>query len=231
MFNSGRRAGRREAATVIARRAGRIAFGIALGAGMIALARFTFLADPRSSALGALQAHLGARDRTTAIIAATWLAAAASYVVVRLGVWLAAPAPRGDALLRASLVVPAIGLALALPLGFHLVICVIAGGTFDEWAALSVRAVGIAHLVFAATFAIRAAQLARTSTPAMSIGGIYGASVAASLIPWGPLVLPEIVTALTGLLVLPVLWAFDGLAARERMALVQLPAARARRVP
>ena len=231
MFNSRPRPARREAATVLARRAGRIAFGIALVAGMSLLAWFT-LADPRCSALArALDAHAGAHDVTSAIISGTWLAAAASYLVVRLAVWLAAPAPRGDALLRASLVVPAIGLALALPLGFHLVICTLAGGELHEWASASVRAVGIAHLVFAATFALRAAALARTSTPRISHQDIFLATVAASAIPLGMFVLPEILTAHTGLLVLPVLWAFDRLAERERDALAQLPAARARRVP
>ena len=228
MFNSQARAGRRQAATVLARRAGRIAFGLALAAGMSLLAWFT-LVDPRSSALArGLDARAGAHDVTAVIISGTWLAAAAGYLVVRLGVWLAAPAPRGDALLRASLVVPAIGLALAVPLGLHLAICTLAGGEFHEWASASVRAVGIAHLVFAATFALRAAGLARTSTPRISHQDIYLATVVASAIPLGMFVLPEILTALTGLAVLPVLSAFDWLAERERGALPLLPAARAR---
>lgn len=156
------------------------------------------------------------------IIAVTWAAAVIAYALTRLVVWLAAPAPRGDALLRASLVAPAVGLALALPLSLHGLYFLMTGGQFDDWVRLSVAVVGFAHVVFALTFGMHAAQFAR-GEPRMTIGGIFLWSTCASILPWGIIVIPEILTAITGVFVLPVLYAFDAVARRERDALPSLP--------
>ena len=152
----------------------------------------------------------------------TWFAAVGIGLIVRGIVWLAAPAPRGDALLEASLVTPAIGLALILPLSLHMVVMT---GEFDSWVRLSVRVVGVAHVVFAALFGARAAGLARTATPRMSIGGIFVWSVLASFVPW-PFIIPQALTAVTGLFILPVIFVFDAIAAHERDALPALPSAK-----
>ena len=218
---------------VLARRAGRIAFGLVLTGGMIVLAWWS-LAGQAPPLVGTWRPHTGPPPAGE-ILEVIWLVAGTSYAIVRLGMRRAALAPRGDALLRASLVAPAVGLGLALPLSLHGLAFALPGAGlgpgFDTWADTSVRAVGLAHLVFAATFARRAAQLARSGAPTMSVGGIYLWAVLASAIPWGMFLLPEALTAVTGVFVLPVLFAFDRLAARERDALAQLPTARARRMP
>jgi hypothetical protein len=162
---------RSPATSVLARRAARIGLGLVLVAGML------------------LVAH-GSAPRDTLVV--TWPVAGSVFLVIRAGVWLVAPAPRGDALLRASLVVPAIGLALALPLTIHLLWFVIAGANFDRWAQLSVPAAGAAHVAFAVLFAFRAAELARTGDPHLSISTIYLLTVLASTIPFGVFILPEL---------------------------------------
>src|SRR5690349_11715443 len=82
--------------------------------------------------------------------------AGGSALVVRLIVWLVDPAPRGDALLAASLAIPAAGLALMLPLSLHMIVM---KGDFDSWVRMSVTVVGLAHVVFAVLFAARAVGL------------------------------------------------------------------------
>lgn len=215
------------AANVLGRRAGRIAFGLVLVVGMASIAYeaihgrgiWSSFGGPFSDNAFAHPLHAGR------IMAVTWAAAVAAYAITRLVVWWVAPAPRGDALLRASLVVPAVGLALALPLGLHALWFLITGGELDGWVRMSVAVVGLSHLVFALTFGMHAAQLAR-GTPRMTIGGIFLWSTCASIIPWGLFVLPEILTAITGLFVLPVLHIFDALAERDRDALPSLPRAK-----
>jgi hypothetical protein len=214
-------------ANVLGRRAGRIAFGIVLILGMASIAYETihgrdvwsWFGGPFSDNAAAHPLHAGL------IIAVTWAVAVVAYAIVRLAVWWAAPAPRGDALLRASLVVPAVGLALALPLGFHGLWFLITGAEFDSWVRMSVAVVGLSHLVFALTFGMHAAQLAR-GAPRMTIGGIFLWSTCASVIPWGIFVLPELLTLITGMLVLPVLYIFDALAESDRDALPALPRAK-----
>jgi hypothetical protein len=159
------------------------------------------------------------------LLAATWLVALVAYGATRLAVWVAAPAPRGDALLRRSLVVPAVGIALALPLSLHAIPFLLAGEDFREWVCASIAAVGFAHLVFAVTFAMRAGQLA-DGEPRVTIRRIVKWSVIASLVPCGMFLLPEILTAITALFVVPVLHMFDAIARRERDALPVLPVAR-----
>ena len=153
---------------------------------------------------------------------ATWAIAVVSALVVRLIVWLLDPAPRGDALLAASLAIPAAGLALMLPLSLHMIVM---KGDFDSWVRMSVTVVGLAHVVFAVLFAARAAGLARTATPAVSLGAIYVWTMFASFVPW-PFIIPQVLTGITGLFILPVAFAFDALATREREALPQLPLAK-----
>jgi hypothetical protein len=206
------------AANVLGRRAGRIAFGAVLILGMAAQ---VYGALAASLAVGTVEGltHSGL------LLAATWGLALVAYAAVRLGVSVAAPAPHGDAYLRKSLVVPAVGVALALPLSIHGVGFLVVGGDFGSWVAVSLFVTGLAHLVFALTFGMRAAQLARGEAR-MTIRRIFLWSTCASILPIGFFVIPVILTAVTGLFVLPALHAFDTIALRERDALPILPIAR-----
>ena len=215
-------------ANILARRAGRIAFGLVLLLGMGSIAWEVIRGNSLWGTFGGPFSADADRAKLDAAmtLAATWAAATAVYGIVRLAVWAAAPAPRGDALLRASLIVPAVGLAFALPLTLHGLWFAMTGGNFDAWVRLSVAVVGFAHVVFALTFGMRAAQLTRTARPTMTIGSIFLWSVCASVIPWGLLFLPETLTLITGVAILPVLHIFDAIARRERDALPVLPVAR-----
>jgi hypothetical protein len=198
---------------VIGRRAGRIAFGAALLAGMASIVVRSVHGDVRGAG----------HD-----LVVTWLAAIAIGAAVRLGVRWSRVFPGGDALLTASLVVPALGLAAVLPLSVHGLWALVTHGNargFDQWFVLSVRVVGFAHVVFALLFAVHARQLARAERPGVTLGAIYGWTVLASAVPLGMWVLPEVITAVTGLPILVVLHVFDQIAARERTALPVLPRA------
>jgi hypothetical protein len=218
----------RSTANILGRRAARIAFGIVLLLGMGSLAWQVIRGNSLWATFGGPFSADGDRAKLDAAmtLATTWVAATVVYAIVRVAVWATAPAPRGDALLRASLVVPAVGLAFALPLTLHGLWFAMTGGNFDAWVRLSVAVVGFAHVVFALTFGMRAAQLTRTSRPTMTIGSIFLWSVCASVIPWGLLFLPETLTLITGVAILPVLHIFDAVARRERDALPTLPVAR-----
>jgi hypothetical protein len=206
------------AAAVLGRRAGRIAFGAVLILGMAAQ---VYGAVAMSLACGTVK---GPPD-SGRLLAATWCLALLAYGVTRLLVWVAGPAPRGDAFLRKSLVVPAVGIAIALPLSIHGVGFLVVGGDFGSWVAVSLFVTGLAHLVFALTFGMRAAQLARGEAR-MTIRRIFLWSTCASILPIGFFVIPVILTAVTGLFVMPALHAFDTIALRERDALPVLPIAR-----
>jgi hypothetical protein len=215
------------AASMLSRRAGRIAFGTVLILGMAAEVYGAVRGPGAWAWVSRSFAHDEVHGWTHSgpLLALTWLVALVAYAVVRLAVRAAAPPPRDDALLRESLVVPAVGIALALPLTIHGLFFLLVGGDFGEWVAASVALVGLAHLVFALTFGMHAAQLAR-GEPRMTIRRVFWWSVCASLVPGALFLLPEILTAITGLFVLPVLHMFDALARRDRDALPVLPVAR-----
>ena len=120
---------------------------------------------------------------------------------------------------------PAVGVALALPLSIHGVGFLVVGGDFGSWVAVSLFVTGLAHLVFALTFGMRAAQLARGEAR-MTIRRIFLWSTCASIVPIGFFIIPVVLTAVTGLFVMPALHAFDTIALRERDALPILPIAR-----
>jgi hypothetical protein len=197
----------------VARRCGYIAFGLVLLAGMGAIV------------WRALHGH---PDDAGQNLALTWLGAVVTAALVWGIARIVKPIPGGDALLRASLVIPALGLACALPLSMHGLWALLihsSAHAYDDWFDTSLRVVGFAHVVFMLLFAVHARQLATTNRPAMSIAGIYGWTVLASCVPLGMWILPEVLTAITGLPILIVMLVFDEIAARERTALPALPRA------
>jgi hypothetical protein len=199
---------------LVVRQAARIVFGTILfiGAGAIVL-RMPF----------GLFGH-----EIADVLAWTWLAAICGALATRV---VASFLPSGSpsrSLLHLSFVVPAIGIALVLPLSLHLIYFVLFEGDlrgFNEWATYSMVFAGLAHVVFATLTAVRASQLARGKSP-MGVGVIYAGSVAAGMIPLP--VIPCLLIAITGIPIVPLLHLMKPLAARERAALETLPRAVAR---
>jgi len=206
MFNS----------SLYGRRAGRIAFGTVLFAGTAVLVQRLVHGGPL---LG--QAH------AWQIIAATWIAAAVVGKIVAVASSGSARDPQG--MFKASVVVPSIGIALLLPLTLQMPFLLGDGGAaeFDGWAKVSLPIAGATHLVFAALVALRASRLveggvARVITP----GQIYVIVIAVSCIPFALLyMIPPVIVALTGLPILPLLYAMKNLVERERAAVPELPRA------
>jgi hypothetical protein len=228
-------------ASIHGRRAGRIAFGAVLILGMTSRVYETVVHGTPSEYSGPFNDDVLHPTHVTRYLAVTWAIAIAGYALVRLFVRVTAPAPRGDGLLRASLVVPAVGIALVLPLTVHgAFVQPFGSAAFDTWFQVSMLVLGAPQLVFALTFGIHASQLAR-GEPRMTIRWVFRWSVRASLVPSAIFVVMEpqgmlfaavgaletaLATAITGLLVLPVLRRFDALARRDRDALPVLPLAR-----
>ena len=208
--------GRRDDYT--APQAARVAFGAVLLVGAVVM-------------VAKAQLHMTSDDaQTPDIIATTWLLAIAAGAVAYAIASYLPPAGRRDRLLQWSLVVPAAGLALVLPLSLHLLWCVVLDRSlvgFDEWVGLSMLFAGFAHAMFVLLACLRASQLAR-GVPAVSVSTIYFACVAAGSLPFP--VVPSIIIALTGLPILPLLLLMKPLAAREREAPAPLPRAIARPV-
>jgi hypothetical protein len=98
-----------------------------------------------------------------------------------------------------------------LPLTLHLVVASIGGYTargFDDWCFWSVVFVSIAHVVFAILVGMRAAAIAGGQPP-ISVGSIYIATVTLAGVPGVILVVPLIITALTGIPLLPLLYGME----------------------
>ncbi len=220
--------------STLARRAGRIAFGVVLALGMLVLAVFAIRCGFRTMPIHAWQLLLG-----------TWLAAFGAAALVRTLTDVAAP-PRPTALDEdrhrvAAFVVPAVGLALIAPLTVHLLVVVLlqldhamtwhalrrALERFDDWAVLSLALTGPAHATFALLVGRRATQLARDQIPT-SVEAIYVASTIAACVPGIVVLLPPVIVALTGLPLLPFLHGMRRVAERDRDPRRALPAAIAR---
>jgi hypothetical protein len=114
---------------------------------------------------------------------------------------------RGDRHRVAGYVVPAMGVALMAPLTLHLGVGALMHNTargFDDWCFWSVVFVSVAHVVFAILVGLRAAAIVQ-GRPPISVGTIYIATVTLAGVPGVLLVLPLIITAITGLPLLPLL--------------------------
>lgn len=186
--------------------AARVAFGLVLVAGA---ARVVCIAHAAS--------HAAVTGSATAVaLGHAWLAATAAAVATYAILRILPQVREREHIREASFVLPAIGAALVLPLSVHALWKLASGAglhDFDEWAWLSIVFTGLAHVVFAISAAVRASQLARGKPP-IHTGMIYAITIAAGMFPFP--VLPSIYIALTGIPILPLVYAMKPLAARER---------------
>lgn len=136
------------------------------------------------------------------VLGATWTVAfVAGWIVQQLEL---ATKRAGSDLLAASFAVPAVGVALLLPLTLHLPVALALGvgvAGFDKWAQLSLYVTAPAHLTFAFLAALRAIRLAQ-GRPAVSTRRIYVTTLIVSAIPF---VIPPLLVGFTGLAIIPLL--------------------------
>ena len=204
---------------IIARRIGRITFGGVLLVGVVHL-----IVAACSGELGheSLQAgHAGSGLDAARTIERTWLIAVLAGVVA----WRVAArlpfTPHPERLFAESLMVPAAGIALLLPITLHMpVILVIRdSAAFDVWVVASMWITGLAHAVFAIGSMLRGKQLI-AGEPACSPRKIYIATVVTSCVPFAVLyAIPPVIVALTALPFVPLLRAMEWIVIRERREL------------
>lgn len=160
------------------------------------------------------------------LFAWTWGLALAALIGGRvLAPHLPVPALRARRL-RASLVVPAIGGALIIPLTLHLLAWPLLGYTaaeFDRWVAMSCVLAAAPHAALATLAAVRAADLA-AGRPPVRVWVIFAAATAAANVPF-PIV-PAVIVAITGIPIVPMLVWLERIAWRERQLVAEpVPAA------
>lgn len=196
---------------VLARRTGRIAFGVGflVGPALIVLLHVAGVVEVKHVAPFLLTGWFGAllaRIVVTAV-ARSWLADGDGRT--------------GDELLTASLVVPGVVLAFLGPLSLHAPIAFALGGHegLDGWTAMGFMVVGFAHLTLAALVVLRAWRLVE-GEHAMSPTRIYCWVVGAACVP-GALAfgIPPIITAFTGVAALPLLKHMQSIVDEERRRL------------
>jgi hypothetical protein len=199
--------------TVRGRRAGRIAFGAVLIAGMVLLIERLLLAREDAS-------------HAALVMAGTWAAALAAYAAVG---WRASrrELAHADELAVPGLVLPSIGVALMYPLALHLPVALLLGGAsgFDAWARFALVITGPTHLVLALLAAHRADQIVR-GAPGMKPTTIYWICVAVSCVPFAILfMIPPLLVALTGLPAVGLMDWGERIADAERGAVCPVPRA------
>lgn len=204
--------------SVRGQRVGRIAFGIALLAGVSVMAhRLLTTRYPE----------------VAPVILVPWAAAFAAYAIFGL-LGSRRPLEHAGELAVPGLVVPSIGVALLLPLTLHLLVGYALTGEldwFDEWAQLSGFITGPTHLALAVLVGWRARQLA-TGVKAMTTGRIFWVCLGVSCVPFGFLyMIPPFLVAITGGPITVLIQLMEPLAARdrERAAATALPIAIAAR--
>jgi hypothetical protein len=203
---------------LIANRAARIAFGLVLLAGMLFIVTCTITTDKWLDH-GPDDMHMWH------LILGTWLAALIVAGVVRAVATLLHLGGNPETLRHAALAVPAVGIALLLPLTLHMPFIQLAGSEFfDAWAFISLFAAGAAHVVFALFVLVRANQLVAGREP-VSIKTIYLWTCVAGAVP---VVVPAIFVAITGIPCIRLLIYMERVAYRDRVATGELPFAVAR---
>jgi hypothetical protein len=199
---------------IIARRIGRTVFGGMLFAGILALAM-----------AGASWSYDTGTLHAARLIMATWLCAGLAGWIARMIAQRLPLSGSADHLLIRSVVLPAAGMALLLPLTFHMpvVLLISDGEGFDVWVAVSLWITGVPHLVFAATWSVRIYRLA-TGKPALSPGTIFLSTVLASCVPFILLyAIPPALVALTAVPCMGVMYMLEGIVERERVHSAVLP--------
>lgn len=206
------------ASTLVARRLGRITFGVVLLAGLLYLLTHGWL--------DVLECHRWHYHLHAALVlTATWGAAfAANFVVRVVATKLQLRDPSGRRFV-ASVVLPAAAIALVLPISIHMPFALLIAGAsgFDQWFAISVVITGAAHVVFAFMVAMRGYQLV-AGKRAWSPRRIYVLTIVTSCIPFVVLwTIPPILVALTALPFLPMLRAMERMVEEERWEMRSSP--------
>jgi hypothetical protein len=191
-------------------RIARIAAGLVLLSGAIFLAKNSIAVSRGESTLACWR-----------VICSTWAGAAFVAFVGSLF------RDRGDRHRVPGYVIPAAGVAIMLPLTLHMIVARMMDSSmwgFDAWCLWSLIFVGVAHVAFAIMVAMRAADIANGRIP-MKVGTIYLATVALAGVPGVILVLPMIVTAVTGIAIVPLLHAMERWGERETLPVAVLRSA------
>jgi len=198
---------------IFARRAGRTAFGAVLLIGVAYLATGAWQ--------GSFSPHRAPRLDAMRIIATTWIAAIAAGLVVRAIAGCLRRPWTSEPQFARSVVVPALGIALLLPITLHLPIVVLVADPsgFDTWVMASLWITGLAHLVFATLCGLRGYQLV-AGKPAVTPRKIYVITLITSCLPFVVLwAVPPALVAITALPFVPMLHAMARLVDRERLEL------------
>ena len=182
-----------DAAEQQGRAIGRIVFGLVLiGGAYILVDRLHERADPQAAK----------------VIGASWTLAFLAGSIARILTASLSTRPNPFAHRALSFAVPAIGIALLLPLTLHLPVALGIGvglDGFDKWAQLSLWVSAPAHIAFAILAATRATQLAR-GTRAISTWQVYVLTLIVSCVPFAIFFfVPPIIIGLTGLAIVPLL--------------------------
>jgi hypothetical protein len=179
-------------------RIARIGFGLVLVSGALFLAQNAVRLERAGGSGGGLM-------HCRRIILLAWIAA------LFVGFIGSLVRDRGDRHRVAGYVVPAVGMALMLPITLHLFVASVVGyseRSFDDWCFWSVVFVSVAHIVFAILVGVRAAAIVG-GRPPISVGTIYIAAVTLAGVPGVVLVIPLVITAVTGLPLVPLLYGME----------------------
>ena len=187
--------------TRFGRAIGRIVFGTVLIAGALVLVlRLAHARHPEAAE----------------VLVTTWIVAILAWLVITPLVDIERPLGR---LLKASFVLPTIGVALVLPLSLHMLVVLSGFGLeeFDGWAQWSLWIAGTSHIALAILAACRAAQLVDHEV-ALTPEKIFTSVIVVSCLPFALLfVIPPIIVGMTGLAFLPLLKHMEVWIAREQM--------------
>jgi hypothetical protein len=198
---------------IFARRVGRIAFGLVLLLGAAELAHDAWSGSMSNQRMPRLDA--------VRIIVLTWLAAPIVAIAARAIAARIRWSRSSEALFAESLMAPAAGIALLLPITLHMPIVLFAADaeTFDIWVMASLWVTGVTHLVFAGLCVYRGRRLV-AGLPAMPPRKIYVIILVTSCVPFVVLyAVPPILVAVTALPFVPMLHAMERVVSRERAEL------------
>lgn len=185
-----------------ARAIGRIVFGAVMLAGVAVLLQRLF--EMR-------------HPETNKVIAATWIIALFCGFVARHVAVIFGDRKSLQRIFVLSYAVPALGIALLLPLSLHLIVALALGvaGDFDVWVQMSLHFAGPAHIAFAFLATRRAVRIAQ-GRDAQHARDVFVATLLVASIPFALILLPPLIVAATGLPILPLLERMRPLIERER---------------